>query len=63
MTKILMQIPGCMLASRVPVKQRVQRVVCMQVIEHHNVCAWMHAGERASQCVRMDAVDEQCQSD
>ena len=33
------------------------------VREHHNVCAWMHAGERASQCVRMDAVDEQCRSD
>ena len=24
------------------------------------MCAWMHAGERATQCLRMDAVDDQC---
>ena len=41
----------------------VQGAVCMQVRWQRNVCAWMHAGERAVQGVRMDAVDEQCRSD
>ena len=31
-----------------------------KVREQHNVCAWMYAGKRAAQCVRMYAVDEQC---
>ena len=41
-------------------RARVHGAVCMQVGQQCNVCAWMHAGERATQCLRMDAVDDQC---